>query len=44
MLSTGSVVVIGLFLVAAAGAVVYIKLKKKREITKNNEIIESETE
>ena len=44
MLGTGSYVVIGLFLVAAAGAVVCVKLKKKHETTKNNVIIESETE
>ena len=31
MLGTGSVVVIAAFLVAAAGAVIYVKLKKKRE-------------
>jgi uncharacterized membrane protein len=31
MLSTGSIAVIGLFLVAAAGAIIYVKLKKKRE-------------
>jgi hypothetical protein len=31
MLGTGSYMVIGLFLVVAAGAVIYVKLKKKRE-------------
>ena len=31
MLGTGSIVVIGLFLVAAVGATVYVKRKKKRE-------------
>ena len=31
MLGTGSVLVVGLFLAAAAGAVIYVKLKKKRE-------------
>ena len=31
MLGTGSVAVIGLFLAAAAGASIYVKLKKKRE-------------
>jgi hypothetical protein len=44
MLGTGSVVVIAAFLVAAAGAIIYVKLSKKRETTKNNEIIERETE
>ena len=41
---TGSVAVIAIFLVAAAGAIIYVKLSKKRETTKNNEIIERETE
>ena len=31
ILGTGSVAVIGMFLIAAAGAVIYVKLKKKRE-------------
>ena len=31
MLGTGSVAVIGLFLIAAAGAIIYVKLKKKCE-------------
>ena len=44
MLGTGSYVVIGLFLAAAAGAVVCVKLKKKHETTKNKDIIEGETE
>ena len=44
MLGTGSVVVIAAFLVAAAGAIIYVKLSKKRETIKNNEIIERETE
>ena len=44
MLGTGSVAVIAIFLVAAAGAIIYVKLSKKRETTKNNEIIERETE
>ena len=39
MLGTGSIVVIGLFLVAAVGAIVYVKRKKKRE----NAIAENET-
>ena len=44
MLGTGSVAVIAIFLVAAAGAIIYVKFSKKRETTKNNEIIERETE
>lgn len=31
MLGTGSIAVIGLFLAAATGAIIYVKLKKKRE-------------
>ena len=37
MLSSGSIAVIGLFLVAAAGAIIYVKLKKKRETQNVNE-------
>ena len=37
MLSSGSIAVIGLFLVAAAGAIIYVKLKKKREHQNVNE-------
>jgi hypothetical protein len=44
MLSTGSIAAIVAFLVAAAGAIIYVKLSKKRETIKNNEIIERETE
>ena len=44
MLGTGSYMVIGLFLVVAAGAVVYIKLKKKRETVKINETISEEAQ
>ncbi len=35
MLGTGSIAVIGLFLAAAAGAIIYVKLKKKRESQSN---------
>lgn len=44
MLGTGSVAVIGLFLIAAAGAVIYVKFKKKHESIKINETIPEEVQ
>ena len=44
MLGTGSVAVIVAFLIAAAGAIVYVKLKKKREAIKINETIPEEVQ
>ena len=43
MLGTGSVAVIGLFLAAAAGAIIYVKLKKKRVAVTVGEATDEET-